>query len=83
MTVTEVIIFCGTVGWIVAQGVFSYIFAYYRAGSGFNFLRPDIIYHNTKLNYFGVGVVCLVLNLFFLPLALCYWFYKICTVGRR
>lgn len=50
---------------------------------GLNFLRPDIIYHNTKLNYFGTGVVCLALNLFFLPMTLCYWFCKLCTVGRR
>jgi hypothetical protein len=50
---------------------------------GLDFLIPYVIYHNTKLNYFGTGVACLALNLFFLPMALCYWFYKLCTVGRR
>lgn len=74
---------CGVIVWIVAQFVCGMIVDCCWVVDGLNFFRPDIIYHNTKLNYFGVGVVCLVLNLLFLPAALCYWFYKLCTVGRR
>lgn len=77
------IIIFGVAGWIVAQIVGDMILDYCWVINGLNFLRPDIIYHNTKLNYFGAGVVCLALNLLFLPCALGYWFYKLCTVGRR
>ena len=73
----------GIAGWIFAMHACAAILDIIWIINGVNFLRPDIIYHNTKLNYFGVGVVCLVLNLFYLPLALCYWFYKLCTIGRR
>ena len=72
-----------TAAWLGIQCICGIILNYCWVVDGLNFLRPDLIYLNTKLNYFGVGVVCLVLNLFFLPLAFCYWFYKLCTVGRR
>ena len=73
----------GSLFWFIVQGIVGILISCVWVCQGLTFLRPDIIYHNTKLNYFGVGVVCLVLNLFFLPIALCYWFYKLCTVGRR
>lgn len=79
---TGLILF-GVIGWLCVQGICGFLLDCKWIVDGLNFLRPDIIYHNTKLNYFGVGVVCLALNLLFLPLALCYWFYKLCTVGRR
>lgn len=72
----------GGLSWLIIQCIVGMLINYNWI-CGLDFLQPDIIYHNTKLNYFGVGVVCLILNLFFLPMALCYWFYKLCTVGRR
>lgn len=69
--------------WVAAMIIVAAVIEYNWCCYNFNLLQPNIIYHNTKLNYFGVGVVCLALNLFFLPIALCYWFYKLCTVGRR
>ena len=79
----EGLIFVGAIAWVVAMIIFAALIDYNWACDGLHFLRPDIIYHNTKLNYFGVGVVWLALNLLFLPIALCYWFYKLCTVGRK
>ena len=79
----EGLIIGGGMIWLVVM-IFVYFYIDYAwICDGLNFLQPNIIYHNTKLNYFGVGIVCLTLNLFFLPMGLCYWFYKICTVGRR
>lgn len=71
------------IAWVIAMVIVAFLIEYNWVYAGLTFLQPDVIYHNTKLNYFGVGVVCLALNLFFLPMALCYWFYKLCTVGRR
>ena len=76
-------IIAGSLVWIIAQCVVGMAIDYDWICSGLSFLRPDIIYCNTKLNYFGVGVVCLALNLLFLPMTFCYWFYKLCTVGRE
>lgn len=76
-------IFAGTFIWFAIDMIVMIMINFAWICDGLSFLRPDIIYHNTKLNYFGTGVVFLVLNLFFLPMALCYWFYKLCTVGRR
>jgi hypothetical protein len=73
----------GCILWLTAMIVVDFFIDSAWVCDGLNFLQPNIIYHNTKLNYFGAGVVCLVLNLFYLPMALCYWFYKLCTVGRR
>lgn len=73
----------GGILWIIAMVVAVFFIENAWICDRLNFLQPDVIYHNTKLNYFGVGVVCLALNLFFLPMAFCYWFYKLCTVGRR
>jgi hypothetical protein len=76
-------IIAGTVILTAIDMVVMIVFTWAWTCDGLNFLQPNIIYHNTKLNYFGTGVVFLALNLFFLPMALCYWFYKLCTVGRR
>lgn len=35
------------------------------------------------LNWFGVGVMTLLFNIFFIPYAICYWIYKLFTVGRK
>lgn len=52
-----------------------------------NILSPVWIYNAWKLNYFGTGVVCLILNLLCPVLSILWWFCKlvkfICTVGRR
>lgn len=37
----------------------------------------------TKFNWFGITVITLVINIIFLPYAICYWFYKLFTVGRK
>lgn len=79
----EGLIIGGGIFWIAAMIIVCTLIEHKWCCRNFTFLQPNIIYHHTKLNYFGVVVVCLALNLFFLPTALCYWFYKLCTVGRK
>ena len=52
-----------------------------------NILSPFWIYDKWALNYFGVGLVCLLFNLLCPIWTICVWTFKflrfICTVGRR
>lgn len=55
---------------------------------GFDMLEyifnPVVIYHNSdNLNIFGVICLVTISTIGFLPVALIFWFYKLCTVGRR
>ena len=50
---------------------------------GLRFCNPRWIYHHTKTNWFGTICLAILANVAFGPSALCYWFYKLCTVGRR
>lgn len=49
----------------------------------FEFLSPFWIYHNYEVNFFGTAVVCIIYNLICPMASVCYWFYKLCTVGRK
>ena len=37
----------------------------------------------TKLNWFGIIVITILLNIIFFPWAIGYWIYKLFTVGRK
>ena len=50
---------------------------------GLCFCNPKWIYNNTKTNWFGTTFLTILANVAFGPSALCYWFYKLCTVGRK
>lgn len=46
-------------------------------------LTPQGVYKHFRVNYFGCFCVTLVFNLLCPVLSACYWFYKLCTVGRN
>lgn len=52
-----------------------------------NILNPIWIYNRWELNYFGVGLVCVLFNILCPIWTVCVWTVKflkfICTVGRR
>lgn len=50
---------------------------------GVCFCNPKWIYKHTKTNWFGTICLAILANAAFGPSALCYWFYKLCTVGRK
>ena len=50
---------------------------------GVCFCNPKWIYNHTKTNCFGTICLAILTNAAFGPAALCYWFYKLCTVGRK
>lgn len=50
----------------------------------FSFLNPICNYKKWKsLNWFGVAILTLALNIFHPIFSVGYWFYKLCTVGRK
>ena len=50
---------------------------------GVCFCNPKWIYNHTKTNWFGTLCLAVLANVAFGPSALFYWFYKLCTVGRK
>lgn len=55
----------------------------FSAAYGFEFVNPCHIYRYNRVNWFGAIIVALVYN-FICPIGtLCYWIYKLCTVGRN
>ena len=48
--------------------------------TGFNPIRA---YKEYKVNWFGCIMLVLLAHILFLPIAIIYWFYKLCTVGRK
>jgi hypothetical protein len=50
---------------------------------GVCFCNPKWIYNYTKTNWFGAIFLTILANVALGPSALCYWFYKLCTVGRK
>ena len=50
--------------------------------TGLEYVNPYWIYHHYHVNYFGAALLFIVFNLLCPIASFCYWFYKICTVGR-
>ena len=50
---------------------------------GLEFFNPKHLYKHNKLNWFGVAMLTLFYNLICPIGSICYWFYKLCTVGRK
>ena len=71
----DIILVANFVWWIVAVEMSGEI--------GLCFCNPRWIYNHTKTNWFGTALLTILANTAFGPAALCYWFYKLCTVGRR
>lgn len=52
-------------------------------GGNLNFVNPIVIYEHIKINWFGTILLTILTNVVCAPLAILYWFYKLCTVGRK
>lgn len=50
---------------------------------GFEYVNPVWIYKKYHVNYFGAALICIFYNLICPIGSICYWIYKLCTVGRR
>ena len=48
----------------------------------YSFFNPKGIYNNMKVNWFGAWLLAIVYNIILPTIAIPYWIYKLCTVGR-
>lgn len=51
--------------------------------SSAHFVNPIVIYKIIKVNWFGAYFIAIIHNICCIIPAVCYWMYKICTVGRK
>lgn len=50
---------------------------------GVEYCNPLWLYAHCPVNYFGAWFIAVILNILSWPAATWYWFYKLCTAGRR
>lgn len=55
----------------------------FSVAEGWEFVNPIHIYKYNKVNWFGAIIVALIYNALCPIGSVCYWFYKLCTVGRK
>lgn len=69
--------------WQVVGGFFCCFFAYCANADGWELANPYWVYqYNKSVNWFGAAVLALMYTAICPAGALCYWFYKLCTIGR-
>jgi hypothetical protein len=74
--------------WLICLGIYllaiiTAILGYITDSEGIEFVNPSVLYSRFKINWFGAYFLAIVFNILDLPLAIAYWFYKLCTVGRK
>ena len=70
-------------GWAIINGVALFIILLFCIeGANFSFVNPKVIYNNIKVNWFGAWILAMIANISLPVVAIPYWIYKICTVGR-
>ena len=50
---------------------------------GAEFVNPCWVYKNYRVNLLGALLLSLIYNLLCPLVSVCYWIYKICTIGRK
>lgn len=50
---------------------------------GLQWVNPILIYNNVSVNWFGCIVLTILAHIAAGPWVVFYWFYKLCTVGRK
>ena len=50
---------------------------------GWEFVNPIHVYKYNHVNWFGAFIITLIYNALCPIGSVCYWFYKLCTVGRK
>ena len=69
--------------WIILYSTFI-TFIVFAINLDLLWFNPIQNYKNwTQLNWFGIIVITIFLNIIFFPYAIGYWIYKLFTVGRK
>ena len=85
MSINTIIGICGF--WNLTGLIFFSIFCTETSINGgtieWENLNPKYIYERFCVNWFGAIFLTLIVNLLCPIVSIIYWFYKLCTVGRR
>lgn len=82
MNIIFKVIFCFMV-WSLGGAMILCITDVLDAFDDFSFLNPIKIYKTYRVNYFGAAIICIIYNLLCPIGSIGYWFYKLCTFGRK
>lgn len=70
--------------WNFLGGVIQFYIGDIVDADGWALCNPYWVHkYNTSVNWFGAIVLALGYSLLSPVAALCYWFYKLCTIGRK
>lgn len=83
MMVLQIITVIIVMLWIASIGPLLGCLSEYGFAALEEIFDPVVKYESGDLNIFGVIVLTVVLNTIFMPMAIVFWFYKLCTVKRR
>ena len=83
MLIFGIIVLWSIVGFMI-WGIFAACeVEFIRYAEGFEIVNPKYIYEQVQVNWFGAIMISLFLTVLSPICALGYWFYKLCTIGRR
>ena len=68
---------------IGSLGVGMIIVSIFLEGNMWDIMNPYRVRQNANVNWFGATVISLLCTILSPFWALCYWFYFLCTVGRK
>lgn len=78
------VIIIGSVLWMIFGTAICGRWAIHKYTDGWELCNPYWAYHYHKgVNWFGAIVLSLLYTILCPIGAICYWFYKLCTIGRR
>ena len=71
------------IGWHLFGTLIGAVIAINSNADGWELANPYWVYHyNKNVNWFGAIVLALGYTALSPIVAVCYWFYKLCTIGR-
>ena len=77
-------IVAAAVVWTIIGAILCIIWIANKYANGWELCNPYWIYqYHKSVNWFGAIILALVFNLLCPPISIGYWFYKLCTVGRK
>ena len=72
------------IGYIIITAILPLILifeSYFKVG--LQWINPIVIYNNVPVNWFGCIVLTILAHIAAGPWVIFYWFYKLCTIGRK
>lgn len=76
-------LYAGLICWFIFGLLIDILWIVDICADGWELCNPYWTHRYYKVNWFGAIMLSLLFTALFPIGAVCYWFYKLCTVGRR